>query len=288
MGIRVDDIVFKSGSERLSGRMFAPAAPDREPGPAIILVHGLGSEGSTMDGCAKALAGRGITTMEFDQRGHGKSSGVYDGDSSNDVLAAAQYLRDQATVDGERIGVVGHSSGARDAIIACTKDSRLEPLVCTSTPADNPADGSHGLSFIERTGVFGSQRNRSDFSRYPQDGPLPWLNGWALQTFSRSWGWIRGYRLRVDWRATFEAWSRARPSIAITEMDARPTLFVHSENDRTAPVEGAEIVFMKANGPKEFFVRRGGYHSTPVRKGPLRSAWTDWIGEQMMPSRRHI
>ena len=279
MDTRIEAVSFESGSERIGGRLFIPAAVEGQPYPAMVLVHGLGSGGTTMDGCAKDLASRGIAALRFDQRGHGRAVGVYRGNSSDDVLAAASYLRDLPPVDAGRVGVVGHSSGARDALVACATDPHLEPLVCTSTPLDNAA-GDDDSSFVSRTRVHESRDGRPSVSRYPQDGPLPWLEGRALRTFSWISGWVRGYRLRVDWRATFEAWARARPSIVITQMEPRPTLIVHTENDRAAPVEGAEILFMKASGPKEFFVRPGGYHSTPVRKGPLRSAWVDWIEEQ--------
>ena len=65
-------------------------------------------------------------------------------------------------------------------------------------------------------------------------------------------------------------------------MTPRPTLFVHCENDRTSPIGGVEILFMKATNPKEFFVHPGGYHSTPLRRGKLRSAWVAWVAEQMI------
>ena len=251
--------------------------------PAMVLVHGLGSAGNVMDGCARDLADRGVAALWFDQRGHGPGDSVYEGDSSDDVLAAATFLRRHTGVDPERVGVMGHSSGARDAIIACVKDHRLGPLVCASTPSDLPASDGEDSSFVDRTRA--REASAAAVSRYPNDGPFPWLEGWPLRALSWIWSWTWGYRLRVNWRRTFDAWSQARPGFVIGVMDPRPTLFVHSQNDRTAPVEGAEILFMKAQEPKDLFVRPGGFHSTPVKKGPLRLAWVEWTADQMASQR---
>jgi pimeloyl-ACP methyl ester carboxylesterase len=287
MRIRTKDVSFLSGAEQLTGRVFLPADENGGSHPAMVLVHGLGSGGNTMDESARELAQEGIIAFRFDQRGHGPGTSVYDGDSSDDVLAAAAFLRGDRSVDANCVGVLGHSSGARDAIVACAKDPSLNILVCTSTPSDIQIGGEEDSSFVRRTGVLETGATGGDHvSRYPQEGPLPWLDKWPIRALSWISGWARGYRLRVDWRATFEAWDRSRPSIAITEMTPRPTLFVHCENDRTSSVEGVEILFMKASDPKEFFVHPGGYHSTPLRRGKLRSAWVAWIGEQMVTRRQ--
>ena len=282
MRIQTKDVSFSSGAEQLTGRIFLPADEKGERHPAIVLVHGLGSGGNTMDQSATELAQDGIAAFRFDQRGHGPGTSVYDGDSSDDVLAAAAFLREDRSVDADWVGVVGHSSGARDVIVACAKDPRLRILVCTSTPSDISTGAEEDSSFVRRTGVYETSAPGDHVSRYPQDGPLPWLERWPLRALSWISGWIRGYRLRVDWRATFAAWDRSRPSVAITEMTPRPTLFVHCENDRTSPIGGVEILFMKATNPKEFFVHPGGYHSTPLRRGKLRSAWVAWVAEQMI------
>ncbi len=286
MRIRTKDVSFTSGAEQLTGRLFLPTDDSGERHPAIVLVHGLGSGGNTMDESARELARKGIAALRFDQRGHGPGTSVYDGDSSDDVLAAAVFLRGDQSVNADWVGVLGHSSGARDAIVACAKDPGFRILVCTSTPSDIQIGGEESSSFVRRTGVYETSTAGDHVSRYPQDGPLPWLDRWPVRALSWISGWARGYRLRVDWRATFGAWDRSRPSIAITDMAPRPTLFVHCENDHTSPVEGAEILFMKASSPKEFFVHPGGYHSTPLRRGRVRSAWVAWIAEQMITQKQ--
>ncbi len=283
MAIEITHVSVEVGDTHLRGCLFLPTKDADKAVPALVLAHGLGSGGRTMDGCARDLAKRGIAALWFDQRGHGRGDTVYEGDSSDDIIAAATFLRRHPRIDQDRVGVMGHSSGARDAIIACVKDRRLASLVCTSTPADLPVSADEGSSFVRRTRAW--EIGTAAVSRYPHDGPLPWLEGWPLRIASWIWEWVRGHRLRVNWRLTFDAWSRARPSVGIAAMDPRPTLFVHSQNDRTAPVEGAEILLMKAQEPKQLFVRPGGFHSTPVKKGPLRSAWIDWAADQLTSQR---
>jgi len=286
MRIRTKDVSFSSGAEQLTGRIFLPADENGWRHPAMVLVHGLGSGGNAMDQSARKLARHGVVAFRFDQRGHGPGTSIYNGDSSDDVFAAAAFLRGERSVDADWVGVLGHSSGARDAIVACTKDPSLRILVCTSTPSDIQMGGEEDSSFLKRTGVYETGAIADHVSRYPQDGPLPWLDRWPIRALSWIVGWARGYRLRVDWRATFEAWDRSRPSIAITEMTPRATLFVHCENDHPSPVGGVEILFMKASSPKELFVHPGGHHSSPLRRGKLRSAWVAWVTEQMVTHRQ--
>ena len=90
---------------------------------------------------ARDLAQAGVIALTFDQRGHGKSGGAYTGDSSGDERAAAQFIGERGGVDGRRVGIVGHSSGARDAIIACAQiGDGYAALVCSSTAGIIPRE----------------------------------------------------------------------------------------------------------------------------------------------------
>ena len=100
-------------------------------------------------------------------------------------------------------------------------DRRIAALVCLScTGAAAGGLPSQGESFLGRV----HRRGWRVFS-YLRDGLLPWLDereAWA------SWDWMRmrGYRMRIDWKATLSAWGQTRPGMAILEMDPRPVLFV--------------------------------------------------------------
>ena len=50
-----------------------------------------------------------------------------------DVRAAVEFMASHEQVDPQRVAVMGHSSGARDAILACANWDGFAALVCSST-----------------------------------------------------------------------------------------------------------------------------------------------------------
>ena len=263
-------ISFNSGGETLNGRLFrANDASPEKPAPAAVLLHGLGSAGATMYSAARDLSRLGVTALTYDQRGHGASSGVYTGDSSMDVRAAAGFLAAMDHVDASRIAVMGHSSGAREAILACARWEGSAALVCTS-PAGVVVggDAQDEEAFYRRV----LPRNRAapsgghGVSVYPHDGALPWLNGAAMRITSRAWSYLRGYRFRVHWLETLKTWGAAQAGIAILDVPPRPSLFLHCAGDRMIPVISSEILHQKITGPKELLIAPGGWHGAPLSR----------------------
>ena len=282
MRIRREDVTFRSGNETLAGHIHTPQSSVGDtPRPAAVLVHGLGSGQAAMEGAARELARRGIVALSFDERGHGKSTGAYTGDSSTDVRAAVQFLGEQDGVDAARVGIVGHSSGARDAILACANWDGFAALVCSSTSGIiEREEAGAGEGFYRRT--LGSRKpgregEPADLRVYPRDGSLPWIDGLAMRTFSRAWSRIRGYELRVRWSETLQTWGMAQASIAILDVPERPTLFFHCEGDKSVPVMASEILFQKFAGPKELMVAPRGFHSAPLARASVRAMWINWL-----------
>lgn len=234
-----------------------------------------------MRGSARDLARKGIIALTFDQRGHGKSGGAYTGDSSVDVLAAAQFIARRDGVDSSRIGIVGHSSGARDAILACANWDGYAALVCSSTAGIIPREGPGAVEgFYRRT--LGSRRaakpgESPDLRVYPRDGALPWIDGLATRAVSRLWGLIRGYRLRARWRSTLQTWGTAQAGIAILDVPERPALFIHCAGDTSVPVMSSEILYQKFTGPKDLIIVPRGWHAAPIARASIRSLWVNWL-----------
>ena len=282
MRIRREDVTFRSGNETLAGHIHTPQSSVGDtPRPAAVLVHGLGSGQAAMEGAARELARRGIVALSFDERGHGKSTGAYTGDSSTDVRAAVQFLGEQDGVDAARVGIVGHSSGARDAILACANWDGFAALVCSSTSGiieREEAGAAEG--FYRRT--LGSQKpgregEPPDLRVYPRDGPLPWIDGLAMRTLSRAWSRIRGYELRVRWSETLQTWGMAQAGVAILDVPPRPALLFHCEGDKSVPVMASEILYQKFAGPKELMIAPRGFHSAPLARASVRAMWINWL-----------
>ena len=274
-------VSFRSGDETLVGHIHTPeSSVSDEPRPAAVLVHGLGSGQAAMEGAARDLARQGIVALSFDERGHGKSTGAYTGDSTADVRAAVQFLGEQDGVDAARVAIVGHSSGARDAILASANWDGFAALVCSSTAGIIREEPGAAEGFYRRT--LGSRKparegEPADLRVYPRDGPLPWIDGVAMRAISRTWSRIRGYELRVRWRETLQTWGMAQVGVAILDVPPRPALFFHCEGDKSVPVMASEILYQKFAGPKELMIAPRGFHSAPFARASVRSMWINWL-----------
>jgi len=119
--------------------------------PAVVTVSGSGPQdrngfADIADGwrpfrqLAGALAARGIAVLRFDDRGVGASTGDFargtELTTAADVAAVVAYLRARPEIDPARIVVLGHSEGARVAMLVGAGDSTLAGLVLLSGAAD--------------------------------------------------------------------------------------------------------------------------------------------------------
>lgn len=119
----VEEVVFDGGAEgvRLAGTLTRPDAPG--PHPAAILVSGSGPQDrdETVFGhkpflvLADDLTRRGIAVLRYDDRGIAGSSGDFasatTADFTADAGAAYEYLAGRSEIEGDAIGVIGHSEG---------------------------------------------------------------------------------------------------------------------------------------------------------------------------------
>ncbi|GAB6062204.1 alpha/beta hydrolase [Deferrisoma palaeochoriense] len=108
---------FPSEGAELEGRLHVPGG--EPPVPGVVVCHPHPLHGGSMSvpvvkAVARALAERGISTLRFNFRGVGRSTGAYDeGEGEvDDVVAAAAFLAAQPGVDPGRLGLVGYSFGA--------------------------------------------------------------------------------------------------------------------------------------------------------------------------------
>ncbi len=133
----------------LTGTLTLPTTR-KGPVPAVVTITGSGTEDrderiSIVDGyrpfwqVADTLARRGIATLRLDDRGmNGSSTGpatATSADYANDIRAALAYLRTRPEIDGERLGLVGHSEGGMIAPMVAVTDPRLKGIVLLAGPA---------------------------------------------------------------------------------------------------------------------------------------------------------
>jgi pimeloyl-ACP methyl ester carboxylesterase len=123
--------------------------------PAVILVHQLASTREEWAPViAKLAEAPGLTILALDMRGHGESTAGPEGATlahrdfrrddwtatSNDVLAAVEYLKGQEMIQPRAIAAIGSSIGSTAVIAAAAEEPRITAVVAIS-----PGRAYHGF-----------------------------------------------------------------------------------------------------------------------------------------------
>ena len=117
------------------------------PCPAAVLIPGVGAhdrdytlwDHPRFRVLAEYLAGQGIATLRYDERGVGESTadpaGTTSADFAGDALALVEALRSHPdVVDAARIGLIGHSEGGTIALLAAAESEDVAFVVMLATP----------------------------------------------------------------------------------------------------------------------------------------------------------
>lgn len=143
--IEVRQISYASPDERGRVTGFLVRPPGEGPFPGVILMHGAGGDSRQMLVQATWLAGRGAVAVAIDSpfaRNPNRRlpQGVAGLRAESDLIAqnvvelrrAIDVLGKEANVDGDRIGFVGSSGGARTGAILAGNESRIRAYVLMS------------------------------------------------------------------------------------------------------------------------------------------------------------
>lgn len=121
------------------------------PVPAVVLISGSGAQdrdsyAAVADGwrpfrqLADTLGRLGIAVLRFDDRGVGASSGDQgrstERTGADDVMAALRYLRTLPSIDRRRLAILGHSEGARVAMLVAAQERDLAGVALIAGAAD--------------------------------------------------------------------------------------------------------------------------------------------------------
>ena len=136
------EVEFEGGDGLLlSGRLVVPAS--EAPIPGVLLVGGSGPSDRDNDGFFVPVRDRlvrlGVGVLSYDKRGAGKSQGMWQSATVDqlaaDAVAALSLLRDQPAIDGRRVSLLGHSEGGWVALRACLAEPPPTLLILSSVPA---------------------------------------------------------------------------------------------------------------------------------------------------------
>jgi pimeloyl-ACP methyl ester carboxylesterase len=110
---------------------------------AVVVRHGAGSQRFGAAAQAAVLARHGYGVLLVDARGHGRSGGKamdFGWHGEADTAAAVDLLARQPGVNAARIGVLGLSMGAEEAIGAAGRDRRIRAVVAEGATGRTAAD----------------------------------------------------------------------------------------------------------------------------------------------------
>jgi alpha-beta hydrolase superfamily lysophospholipase len=246
---RVETVGFRSGDFHLHGRLRYHV----DEAPTVVLLCGLGFHTFEYEPLAAELAARGVNSLSFDFRGHGRSGGPRGrwtlDELVTDTAAAIDFLRQR---HGGPIGLFGNSLGAMIAILTGARDERVIGVAAANTPARAT---EWALTTPQRRVLFALLKliapvapiriSVNPFLKYEQliDDPawVSTIRGDPLITHAR--------RLAVPTlRALLETWDGTQ---AARELH-KPLLVIQGRNDYLQPPRQSELVYHAANEPKQY------------------------------------
>jgi pimeloyl-ACP methyl ester carboxylesterase len=142
-----EDHLVSNGKITLGATLTLPKGYDfrkykgGEQIPLVILASGSGAQDRNCEIMAHQpflviadhLAKNGIACVRFDDRGVGKSTGVFQlatlDDFASDVNAIVNHLAKDARFKTSPIGVAGHSEGGMHALIAASKNKKIKFVI---------------------------------------------------------------------------------------------------------------------------------------------------------------
>jgi dipeptidyl aminopeptidase/acylaminoacyl peptidase len=124
--------IATAAGRTLHGWLIPPAASCSEPYPAVIVMHGWGSNAALMLPLAQPLHAAGFAALFIDARCHGAS----DGDTfaslprfAEDVEHAFDWLAARPDMDARRIALLGHSVGAGAVLLVAARRPEVAAVV---------------------------------------------------------------------------------------------------------------------------------------------------------------
>ena len=160
------ELTFKNDTVTFGATLTVPRDVKRAPVAIILSGTGKQDRDGTMAG-HDYLSNRGIAVLRFDDRGTGKSTGVYETatteDFAKDGLAALNALKKRKDIDPNRIGFIGHSEGGAAMSIAASRSKDVKFLVSL---AGLCTDGLHALIEQNESQVAAYNLPDYDVKRY--------------------------------------------------------------------------------------------------------------------------
>jgi len=130
-----ESVVLTNENQKIFGVIHRPI--DAKRTPAVLICHGLGGNKIGKQRLyvrfAEMLSQIGITAFRFDFRGSGDSEGEFSdmtlSSEISDAMKGLEFLKGDARIDSDQIGIFGRSFGGLVATLAAYQSQNIKSLV---------------------------------------------------------------------------------------------------------------------------------------------------------------
>jgi dipeptidyl aminopeptidase/acylaminoacyl peptidase len=133
-GLAAESVRLPTEDDKTLFAWFVPAA-GHTPAPAVVVMHGWGANASLMLPALAPLHASGFAVLLLDARCHGQSDDAAFTSLprfAEDIEAGLDWLRQNPSVDTERLAVMGHSVGAGAALLCATRRPDVRAVISLS------------------------------------------------------------------------------------------------------------------------------------------------------------
>jgi len=184
--VAVKDMSWETASgESMSALLYKPNGVSADnKAPAIVVAHGWWNNKEMQDANYVELARRGYVVLSIDMYGHGDSDYLTNADitlGGTGMYDGVKLLADLPYVDTSKIGVSGHSNGARAANFSVAIDNAADkPLIAAVFLVDNDpvyTDSANDNAYFNLygtrdTGLVADQYDEFFFRSYSAEGAI--------------------------------------------------------------------------------------------------------------------
>ena len=236
----------------LAATLYFPIVKPSRPSPGLVVGHGAGSRRERHDDFCREACRQGFVVLAFDFRGHGDSGGSGDGPLELDVLAAADLLRAQPAVDGDRLCYRGSSMGGFYGLKAAPEAGFAAIALLCPASEETILDA---LADIDEHQVDGeTTAQKPAFA--PQVAPPRWDTGG-----------LRSYFERQD-------------SERLAARVECPVLLVHARGDDVVPFAHSLLLAGWFSTETTLLALEGGTHTTAQHDQRVHRYTAAWLWEK--------